>query len=387
MVLIRGFFCLLIFIVFSNLSSFGQKIPLDSVKIEYDTIPTIIPFLPSKYDSRAPADTLAFKKDTLSIIGVGDIMMGTNYPEDRLPVSNGSLLMKDVENILLSADITFGNLEGVLLDEGGIAKSCRDPKVCYVFRSPSSYVENLITAGFDLISVANNHAGDFGDAGRENTMNLLKEHGLAYAGQLQQEFTLLTKDGVTYGLAAFAPNTNCVNINDYQHARAIVQHLDSAADIVIVSFHGGAEGKAYQNVPRKHELFHGEDRGDVYEFSHLMVDAGADIIFGHGPHVTRGIEVYKNRFIAYSLGTFCTYKGINIAGINGWAPIIKVFTNPLGEFLKGEITATYQVYGVGVKIDPDNQVIKKILELSKKDFPESTISIDDKGIITYLDQL
>jgi poly-gamma-glutamate capsule biosynthesis protein CapA/YwtB (metallophosphatase superfamily) len=295
--------------------------------------------------------------------------------------------MKDVEEILQSADITFGNLEGVLLDEGGTPKSCRDPKVCYVFRSPSRYVENLTTAGFDLISVANNHAGDFGDAGRTNTMKVLAEQEIAYAGQLQQEFTILTKDSITYGLAAFAPNTNCVNINDYNRAKAIVQHLDSIVDVVIVSFHGGAEGKDYQHVPRKHEIFHGEDRGNVYQFTHMMVDAGADVIFGHGPHVTRGVEVYKDRFIAYSLGNFCTYKGINIAGINGWAPIIKVFTNPSGVFLHGEITATYQVYGVGVKIDPNKQVIKKIKELSQKDFPESTIGIDDNGIITYLDRL
>lgn len=382
MVLIRGFFCLLLF---SFSASLAQDIPLDSIKVEYDTIPAITPIVPSNYPK---TDTLlVVRKDTLTIIGVGDIMMGTNYPEDRLPVSNGSLLMKDVEEVLQSADITFGNLEGVLLDSGGTPKSCRDPKVCYVFRSPSRYVENLTTAGFDLISVANNHAGDFGDAGRENTMKVLGEYGLAYAGQLQQEFTILTKDSITYGLAAFSPNSNCVSINDYNRAKAIVQHLDSIVDIVIVSFHGGAEGKDYQNVPRKHEIFHGEDRGDVYKFSHMMVDAGADIIFGHGPHVTRGIEVYKDRFIAYSLGNFCTYKGINIAGINGWAPIIKVFTNPSGAFLKGEITATYQVYGVGVKIDPNKQVIKKIKELSKKDFPESPIGIDDNGIITYLDRL
>ena len=384
MVLIRGFFCLFLF---SFTASLAQDFPMDTVKIDYDTIPTIIPFLPSKYDPLAPPDTLALaKKDILTIIGVGDIMMGTNYPENRLPVGNGSLLMHDVLEILQSADITFGNLEGVLLDEGGTPKNCRDPKVCYVFRSPSSYADNLVAAGFDLISVANNHAGDFGNEGRENTMNVLKEKGIAYAGQLQQEFTIIVKDNIRYGLVAFAPNTNCVNINDYRHATAIVQHLDSAADVVIVSFHGGAEGKEYQHVPRRHELFHGEDRGDVYEFSHRMIDAGADIIFGHGPHVTRGIEVYRNRFIAYSLGNFCTYKGINIAGINGWAPIIKVYTNRYGEFLKGEITPTYQVYGVGVKIDPNHQVTKKITELSKKDFPESPIGIDDKGIITYLDQ-
>lgn len=385
MVLIRGFF--LLFLVSFSSALVAQDFPLSAIKanIALDTIPTITPIVPSNYPK---TDTLlVVRKDTLTIIGVGDIMMGTNYPEDRLPISNGSLLMKDVEEILQSADITFGNLEGVLLDEGGTPKSCRDPKVCYVFRSPSSYVENLTTAGFDLISVANNHAGDFGDAGRQNTMKVLDEHGLAYAGQLQQEYTILTKDSITYGLAAFSPNTNCVNINDYNRAKAIVQHLDSLVDIVIVSFHGGAEGKAYQNVPRKHEIFHGEDRGDVYKFSHMMVDAGADVIFGHGPHVTRGIEVYKDRFISYSLGNFCTYKGINIAGINGWAPIIKVFTTPSGAFLKGEITATYQVYGVGVKIDPNKQVIKKIKELSKKDFPESPIGIDDNGIITYLDRL
>jgi len=384
MALIRSIFFLFLF---SFSASLAQEIPLDSIKIVSDTIPSAVP-APIKYDSLQATDTVAFiKKDTLTIIGVGDIMMGTNYPENRLPVSNGSLLMKEVEDILQSADITFGNLEGVLLDEGGTPKSCRNPKVCYVFRTPSNYIENLTSAGFDMISVANNHAGDFGNAGRENTMNLLKEQGIAYAGQLQQEFTILIKDSIRYGLAAFAPNSNCVNINDYTRAKAIVQHLDSVADIVIVSFHGGAEGKDYQNVPRKHEIFHGEDRGDVYQFAHMMIDAGADVIFGHGPHVTRGMEVYKNRFIAYSLGNFCTYKGINIAGINGWAPIVKVFTDRTGAFLKGEITPTYQVYGVGVKIDPNNQVIKKIKELSKKDFPESTIGIDDKGIITYLDQL
>lgn len=384
MALIRGLFCLFLF---SFSTVLGQDIPLDSVKIATDTIPAITPRIPTRSDTTVLEPIAFVKKDTLSIIGVGDIMMGTDYPDNRLPVSNGSLLMKDVEGILQSADITFGNLEGVLLDEEGTPKRCRDPKVCYVFRSPSSYVENLTSAGFDLISVANNHAGDFGNAGRENTMNVLKENGLAYAGQLQQPYTILKKDSITYGLAAFAPNSNCVNINDLREAKSIIQHLDSLVDVVIVSFHGGAEGKDYQNVPRKHELFHGEDRGDVYQFSHMMVDAGADVIFGHGPHVTRGVEVYKNRFIAYSLGNFCTYKGINIAGINGWAPIIKVFTDPSGAFLKGEITATYQVYGVGVKIDPANQVIKKIQALSQKDFPESQVSIDDKGIITYLDQL
>jgi poly-gamma-glutamate capsule biosynthesis protein CapA/YwtB (metallophosphatase superfamily) len=155
-------------------------------------------------------------------------------------------------------------------------------------------------------------------------------------------------------------------------------------DIIIVSFHGGAEGVPYQHVPRAHELFHGEDRGDVYNFAHVLIDAGADIIFGHGPHVTRGVEVYKDRFITYSMGNFCTYRGINVSGINGLAPIIKVFTDSTGKFYRANITPTYQTYGTGIKIDNEKKVIKIIQELSKKDFPESKIQIDDNGLITYL---
>jgi poly-gamma-glutamate capsule biosynthesis protein CapA/YwtB (metallophosphatase superfamily) len=337
--------------------------------------------------SFAAADPTALQStDTLTIIGVGDIMMGTNYPEDRLPPDDGDFLMRGVAHILRDADVTFGNLEGTLLNEGGTPKKCNNPKVCYAFRSPVEYVNNLVDAGFDMMSLANNHAGDMGDEGRDTTMNTLINAGILHAGQLSMKTAIFTKDSIRYGLAAFAPNTNCVQINDLEGARQIVRELGSLVDIVIVSFHGGAEGAKFQHVPRTHEIYYGEDRGDVYEFSHTLVDAGADIVFGHGPHVTRGVEVYNKRFISYSLGNFCTYKGINVAGINGLAPIVKVFTNPAGEFLKGEITPTVQSHTSGVRVDPTKSVIKIIQELSEKDFPESEIQIDDNGLITYLGQ-
>ena len=137
---------------------------------------------------------------------------------------------------------------------------------------------------------------------------------------------------------------------------------------------------------RQPELFHGENRGDVYKFAHQMIDAGADVVFGHGPHVTRAVDVYKNRFITYSMGNFCTYRGISVSGVNGLAPMIKSYTNKKGEFYKGQITATFQTYGTGVQIDPEKRVIKRIQELTKKDFPESQIQIDENGLITYLAQ-
>jgi poly-gamma-glutamate capsule biosynthesis protein CapA/YwtB (metallophosphatase superfamily) len=327
---------------------------------------------------------VSIKPDTLSIIGVGDIMMGTNYPENKLPPSEGQFLLQGVESVLKNADVTFGNLEGTLLDEGGTPKTCKDPKVCYAFRTPVAYVKNLVNAGFDVMSLANNHAGDMGDLGRKSSMKTLDDAGILHAGQLNQKTIIFEKDSILYGLVAFAPNSNCVPLNDLPGAIKLVASLDSIVDIVIVSFHGGAEGAQFQNVPRTTEMYYGENRGDVYKFSHTLIDAGADVIFGHGPHVTRGIEVYKNRFIAYSLGNFCTYRGISVSGINGLAPIVKLYVDKQGKFFRGMIIPTYQTYESGVKIDASKRVIRIIQELSKKDFPESPVRVDDNGLITYL---
>ncbi len=324
--------------------------------------------------------------DPVTIIGVGDIMMGTSYPEPMLPPENGKYLMKEVEEVLRNADLTFGNLEGVLLDEGGTPKTCRDPKVCYAFKSPTRYVQNLVNAGFDVMSLANNHAGDFGEIGRKSSMKTLLEAGINHAGQLQQKFTIVERNNIRFGVVAFAPNSNCVPLLDLAGAKALVNHLDTLADIVIVSFHGGAEGPQHQHISRQTEIFHGEDRGNVWAFAHAVIDAGADVVFGHGPHVTRAVEVYKDRFIAYSLGNFCTYSGINVSGVNGIAPIVKVFTDKTGKFLKAHVTSTYQVARNRVKIDTENRALAKIIELTKKDFPEVPLHFDGNGFITYLAQ-
>ena len=324
-------------------------------------------------------------KDTIRIIGVGDIMMGTNYPDDTyLPPANGKYLLSEVDSILRSADVTFGNLEGVVLNKGGEAKYCKDPKLCYIFRSPEKLIGNLANAGFDVMSTANNHAGDFGNTGRKNTMKVLDSIGIKHAGLITNPYTTFMIDGMKYGFAAFAPNTGTMSINDIQSAKGIVSYLDSISDVVIVSFHGGAEGSNYQHVTRKNEYFHGENRGNVYAFAHAMIDAGADVIFGHGPHVTRAVEVYKNRFIAYSLGNFCTYARFNLRGDNGLAPIINVATNASGEFQFADITPIIQLGSGGPKIDSKKRVIEKIRELTKKDFPDVPISIDESGRITYL---
>ena len=321
--------------------------------------------------------------DTVSIIGVGDIMLGTNFPStpNYLPPNNGKDLMKAVNHILRDADITFGNLEGTILNRGKTTKT--NCTKCYAFRMPEYLAINLVTAGFDILSIANNHIRDFGQKGIDNTIRVLKQLGIETAGVLNRiPSTTFEKNGVKYGFTAFAPNIGTLDIRDITYAQKIVRQLAKTSDIVIVSFHGGAEGAKYQHVSKKTEYYYGENRGNVHRFAHAVIDAGADVVFGHGPHVTRAIEVYKDRFIAYSLGNFCTYGRFNLRGAKGFAPIIKLKVSKTdGRFERGQIISIEQKLGTGVFQDPKKQAVKKIQYLTQADGFLKNIKIDSNGFI------
>lgn len=343
-------------------------------------------FLASVLLISAPIYGYAQSSDTIKIVAVGDIMMGTIYPDRQyLPKGNDcSPQLSEVKSILKSGDVVFANLEGVLTDSNAGAKRCNNPKICYTFGMPTSFVSCLTDAGFNLLSIANNHVGDFGDQGRRSTVETLQKHNINFAGLVDYcPSTTFEINGIKYGFAAFAPNRGTVDVKDIPAAMEIVKNLKRDCDIVIVSFHAGAEGSKYQNVTRRSETFIGENRGNVYEFAHSMIDAGADILLGHGPHVTRAIEVYKDRFITYSMGNFCTYDRVNISGVNGLAPIYNIYTDNQGRFLKAELISTNQIKYEPVHIDKEKRVLKVVKDLTRRDFPEmkDAITIDNEGII------
>lgn len=321
------------------------------------------------------------QSQTFKIVGVGDMMLGTNYPsKSYLPANGGKDLLKDVSPILKGADLTFGNLEGTILDSGGTVKRCKDPSLCYAFRSPESYIDHFANAGFDVVSLANNHSGDFGASGRKRTKEVLDEAGIEYAGLAgTDETAVFEKNGVTYGFCAFAPNRGTCDIRNLSRAKEIVAELEKKADIVIVSFHGGAEGAKHRHVPKRTETYYGENRGNVHAFAHAVIDAGADVVFGHGPHVTRGVELYKDRFITYSLGNFCTYGRFNLRGSAGVAPIVELEVDKTGRFVSGQLIPIYQMKTHGPKIDKQNRAINEVIELSNADFPSSPLVIEKDG--------
>jgi len=331
--------------------------------------------------------------ETLSIIGVGDIMMGLNFPEDNpvLPKQDGALTFSDVKEILRDADLTTGNLEGVLMNQGGTPKPCcqktNKSSNCYCFRSPEHYTNHLLDAGFDYVSVSNNHSGDFGLDGRECTQRALDEAKLAYAGfQKTCEYKILELNGVRYGFASFSVSSGTLTVFDTKKAQEIIGLLRDSSDIVIATMHIGAEGAKYTHITRSMEKFLGDNRGNPYEFARTAIDAGADIVFGHGPHVPRAIDMYKGKFIAYSLGNFATSTSVNINGVSGYAPIVKVIVDKkTGNFVEGQIYSFVQKGNKGDRKptkDDKGLCIKLMKDLTEKDIPEAPVSISDDGKIT-----
>ncbi|MFA6400672.1 MAG: CapA family protein [Salinivirgaceae bacterium] len=331
------------------------------------------------------SDTLLLNKSktTISILGVGDLMLGSTYPQGALlpPNMDCFSLIADVASSLGNADLTIGNLEGCLSDNAPREKICRDTTICYAFRMPEKFGSCFKDAGFDVLTIANNHSGDFGYQGRESTIKILDSLGIYHAGWIKYPTSIFSKDSIKYGVASFAPNSGTVDIRDVEEAKRIVAELAVQCQIVIVTFHGGAEGAEHQHVTRQMEEFYGENRGNVYEFAHALIDAGADLVFGHGPHVPRAVELYNDKFIAYSLGNFCTYGKFNTNGPNGLAPMIKVTLDTTGFFIEGQILSAWQPGKLGTFMDSLNRAAQKIKHLTEADFPETLLNISETGLI------
>ena len=331
------------------------------------------PVMTPEPDEVPPGSTLR-----ITIAAVGDMMIGTDYPENHLPDDDGVSFLNDVTPWLASADIAFGNLEGVLVDGGEPGKKCSNPSACYRFRSPTHYARHYRDAGFDVLSLANNHARDFGEEGRTATMVALDRVGIAHSGRIG-EFASLDVNGLRIALLAYAVTRNSNMMLDYSYAEENVAAFERTHDIVIVSFHGGAEGRDVTHVPFDEEEYYGEPRGDVVRFARMVVDAGADLVLGHGPHVVRAMERYNERLIAYSLGNFATYYGISVAGIKGVAPILLVTLDSDGRFIDGQVVSTVQLRPAGPSVDPSGRALNLLRSLSVEDFGEPGLEFTADG--------
>jgi hypothetical protein len=314
----------------------------------------------------------------LSIAAVGDMMIGTDYPQNHLPDDDGLGFLAEVAPYLSAADVAFGNLEGVLMDGGEPVKKCSNPRACYLFRSPTRYAGHYRAAGFDVLSLANNHARDFGEEGRTSSMQAIAAAGMYHSGRVD-DFASFDVQGLRVAVMAYAVTKNSNMLLDYELAFATIADYAASHDVVLVSFHGGAEGADVTHIPFAEEEYYGEPRGDIVWFARGAVDAGADLVIGHGPHVVRGMERYKDRLIAYSLGNFATYYGISVAGIKGIAPILTTTVDGNGAFVEANIASTVQVRPAGPSIDAKNRALDMIRGLSIEDFGQPGLDFRTDG--------
>ncbi|MEV6837165.1 CapA family protein [Streptomyces sp. NPDC051133] len=323
----------------------------------------------------APAAVPPLPEGTVRIAAVGDVVMGS-LPYD-LPPDDGASFFDPVGD-LLTGDVVLGNLEGTLTDGGAGKCDDSDSPHCFAFHVPPSYSHLLKKAGFTVMNVANNHIDDFGAEGRRQTFAALRSVNLPYTGRLGQ-ITVQRVHGLRVAVIGFAPDRGANDLTDLSAAKRLTARAAKTADIVIVTMHAGAEGPDQTHVGPGTEYFLGEDRGDCYRFSRAVIDAGADLVVGSGPHVMRGMEFYKGRLIAYSLGNFSGYKVLSLGGILSTSGVLHVTLRADGTYVSGRLNPT-RIVEPGTP-EPGGDGIDLVSGVSEDDFGSHAARISPDGTI------
>ncbi len=307
---------------------------------------------------------------TVSIAWVGDIAMVASS-------DGGAGFFSSSVRSKLRGDLVVGNLEGTLT-VGGDSKCGARSTDCFAFHAPPSYAHVLRSAGFTLMNVANNHALDYGPEGQRETLSALRATGLRYTGRPGQ-ITVLGVRGVRIAVVGFAPYPWAQSLTNIAAARAIVRRAKQEADVVIAVMHAGAEGSDRQHVRLGTEWFLGENRGNAEAFSHAVIDAGADLVLGSGPHVLRGMEWYHGRLVAYSLGNFLGNGTLGIGGILGVSGILHVTLTRSAGWVAGDLTPVRLVSPGLPALDPAEEAHGVVRTLSAEDFGRNAMRVTTTG--------
>ncbi|MGP1383226.1 MAG: CapA family protein [Thainema sp.] len=321
------------------------------------------------------ADTIVFK-------AVGDIIPGTNFPHTRLPSDLG-MLFANVQPYLAEADIVFGNFESTLTDYPSSAKDVSQG-MTFAFRTPPHYAGILKAAGFDVLSVANNHSMDFYEEGFNDTIENIEKSGMKAVGRKDQIVYQDVK-GIKTAYIAFSYLDDHNSMHDIAAGQALVKEASENADIVVISVHAGAEGTDAIYTRNETEYFYSENRGNSVQFARAMIDAGADVVLGHGPHVPRAMELYQGKLIAYSLGNFMGYRTLSTVGTLGNSMILQFQLDKQGDFQMGRIIPIALDDSGIPYLDDYFQTVNLVRTLTQSDFPQTPLVIDDQGYIRRTD--
>ena len=306
---------------------------------------------------------------------VGDMALSTGL---GLPPGGVAGALAPLRSQLRDADITAGNLEGTLSVGGASKCGGGNTSTCFAFQAPPSYAGQYRSLGFDIVNQANNHALDYGSSGHSQTLAALKKAGVAYTG-LPGQITYLNVMGTRVAFVGFAPYKWASDLDNIPAAQALVRRARAHAALVVVIIHAGAEGSDAVHTPHGTEYYLGENRGNPRGFAHGVIDAGASIVLGSGPHVIRGVERYRGRMIAYSLGNFIGYNTLGLGGVLSDSAILRVTLTTGGKVLAGRwIPLLLEGRGVPTP-DPSGESTQLMASLSGEDFPSGHFTIGPQG--------
>jgi len=327
-------------------------------------------------------DVVISSNHGIKIKAVGDIVPGTDFPDkSRLPARGGEQLFEQVSTYLNDTDLLFGNYESTFTDYPKTRKNT-SRKMVFAFRTPPAFAADLKKAGFDILNIANNHSNDFYEKGFQDTAKNIKAADMLFTG-FKNEINTTEKNGLRIAFIGFSYLDFHNSILDYSHTANIIKKAVQQADIVIVSVHGGAEGVSAVHIENKNENFYGENRGNLVKFSHLAIDSGADLVLGHGPHVPRAMELYKERLIAYSLGNFIGYHVFSINSYTSYSLILEVNLDKTGKFETGKIIPLILSSEGIPHYDAEGRSIKLIKNLMDNDIKNKNLILNNEGILQY----
>lgn len=306
-----------------------------------------------------------------SLTAVGDIAMA--------PSSDGGAGFFSGARRQLQGDVVLGNLEGTLAT-GGASKCGAGSSNCFAFRAAPAYARVLKDAGFTVLNLANNHALDFGPSAQAETVAALDHARLRHTGR-PGEGAFVRIGKIKVAIVGFAPYPWANDLRDIPGAVELVRNADAKADVVVVTMHAGAEGSEHQHVRPGIETYLGENRGNAVAFGHAVVNAGADLVIGHGPHVLRAIEWYHGRLIAYSLGNFLGNGTLSISGPGGVSAVLQVRLRRDGSWAGGRIVPMRLVSPGLPQPDPSKSALSVVRSLSREDVGRRAMRVSPTGTL------
>lgn len=320
-----------------------------------------------------------FKASIFLSVALGHTLFGQNL---NLYFGGDSFLFSDfvdrkyqedpqLTNSLKNKDLFLVNLEGAFCKNKSDIKKCSSDKCFKVIHEESKTLRKLKELTVDYTSLGNNHILDCSKTGEEYTQELMRKNNISYSGTREKPYTIIQRKNKKIAVYSVGFNNFISSFNDKSKFTQIAKELSEKKarkeiDYIIAMIHMGTENKEVSSlVTGETEIFYGENRGNPKEIAKFLIDNGADVIVGHGPHVLRAIDIYKNKVIFYSLGNFYTDKGINTNGLNGLSVLANAEIDDHGNFVRGKLISLQQQTSHKPLIDLQMKSCKRVNELSR----------------------